>query len=77
MEEDPLSREGELQLYRRTRNQRVLQEAEQLASKCAAVLGVGEEDPDLLLLDGMDAFFGIKGEGGREATGDKPANPAD
>ena len=62
-DEDPLSLEGQLRLYRRTRNRWALREAEALAHKCAAVLGVGaaeEEDPDGYLLDGLDALLSSK-----------------
>jgi hypothetical protein len=46
-----------LQLYRRSRNQRVLQEAETLAARCGAILGVGEEEDEW---DGMDALLTIQ-----------------
>jgi len=73
-DEDPLSPEGQLTLYRKTRNRRVLQEAEALSLKCASVLGMPEEeeDPDFFfMLDGIDALLSSQkaGDGGKKGAG--------
>lgn len=62
-DEDPLSPEGQLKLYRKMRNRRALQEAEALSLKCAHVLGMPEEeeDPDFFMLDGIDAYLSMRG----------------
>ena len=57
MVDDPLSPEGELQLYRKHRNQRVLREAQALAQKCATMFSSAE---DSYYFDSMDAM--MKGE---------------
>ena len=73
-EEDPLSPGGQLNLYRKTRNQRVLQEAEALSLKCASVLGMPEEeeDPDFLfMLDGIDALLSSQKAAGGGVGGER------
>jgi len=55
--DDPLSPEGEIQLYRKHRNQRVIREAETLAHKCATYFSSAE---DSYYFDSMDAM--MKGE---------------
>jgi len=76
-EDDPLSPEGQVALYRRSRNQRVLEEAKALTLKCTGVLGMPEEEEDsdlYFMLGGIDALLAAQREGMDGAAGARKGN---